>query len=464
VCVAARCADQHSQSETRWSTPLPPRLSNSPLLRTLATAILAGDPTVQGIKQRCTQTLGRPWRWLGPMAQRYVADHAGKIRPRRRDVVAFLIRDEGFQRARRTHRDKLHIAQWLGDPPRMQPLRKAAAWGLPEIASRAALAEWLGAKTAELEWFADLKDLNRRSQSGSLAHYHYRVLIKKTGTVRLIEAPKGRLKQMQRQILAEILERVPVHDAVHGFVKGRSIQTFAAPHVGQHVVLRMDLQDFFPSFGATRVAAFFRTAGYPESVAERLAGISTNAAPASVWTGIDADWETREIYRRAHLPQGAPTSPALANAMAYRLDCRLSGLARAAGVAYTRYADDLAFSGDAEFARRVERFALHAMAVAMEEGFKVHARKTRIERHGVRQRLAGLVVNQHLNIARDEFDQLKAILTNCVRHGAASQNREGHPAFLEHLRGRVGFVESVNPARGAKLRTIFERIAWNDRS
>jgi RNA-directed DNA polymerase len=253
-----------------------------------------------------------------------------------------------------------------------------------------------------------------------------------------------------------------MHDAVHGFVKGRSIKTFAAPHVGRHVVLRMDLRDFFPSFRAARVAAFLRTVGYPEGVAERLAGVCTNAAPWSLWAdhGAEVEWETRQMYRRPHLPQGAPTSPALANAMAYRLDCRLSGLARAAGAAYTRYADDLAFSGDEEFARRVERFAVHAMAVAMEEGFSVHARKTRVMRQGVRQRLTGLVVNQRINVARDEFDRLKAVLTNCVRHGATSQNRKGHAAFREHLSGRVGFVESVNAVRGAKLRGVFERIVW----
>jgi hypothetical protein len=298
--------------------------------------------------------------------------------------------------------------------------------------------------------------------------------------VRLIEAPKRRLKQMQRRILAAILEQAPMHDAVHGFVKGRSIQTFATPHVGRHIVLRMDLRDFFPSFPAARVAAFFRTLGYPESVAERLAGICTNAVPLSVWAGSNptsegtsdmghpagsetrhlVDWETRQMYRRAHLPQGAPTSPALANGMAYRLDCKLSGLARAAGAAYTRYADDLAFSGDAEFARGVTRFAVHAMAVAMEEGFAVHARKTRVQRQGVRQRLAGLVVNERVNVGRDDFDRLKAVLTNCVRMGPESQNRAGIAGFREHLRGRVGFVESVNAARGKKLRGIFERIVW----
>jgi RNA-directed DNA polymerase len=429
----------------------------------LAGAMLAGDATVHGIKDRCARTLGHRWRWLGPLARRYVKEFAGQTRPRRRDVVAFLVRDEGFERARWAHRDKLRVVEWLGEPQQMQPVATAVGWGVPAIATVGELAEWLGVESAELEWFADLKGLTGRAEAGGrLRHYHYRLLAKKSGSVRLIEAPKGRLKQMQRRILAGILEQAPMHDAAHGFVKGRSIQTFARPHVGRGVVLRMDLRDFFSGFRAARVAAFFRTMGYPERVAERLAGLCTNAAPRSVWAGCETeiDWETQQMYRRAHLPQGAPSSPALANAMAYRLDCRLSGLARAAGAAYTRYADDLAFSGEGEFLRGVARFAVHAMAVAMDEGFTVHARKTRVERQGVRQKLAGLVVNERLNVAREEFDRLKAVLTNCVRHGAASQNREGHPAFREHLRGRVGFVESVNAARGAKLRGILERIVW----
>lgn len=458
--LTARCADLSTQSETRWSTPLPPRLSNSPLFRFLVRAILAGEPSVDGITERCARTLGRPWRWLRPMARRFVREFAGQPRPRRREVVAFLLADEGFAEARHVHAGKLRVVEWLGEPQQMQPMLAAWGWSVPAIESVGELAAWLGVKAKELEWFADLKDLNRRRTEAKLGHYHYRVLTKNSGGVRLIEAPKGRLKQMQRQILAEIFQRVPVHDAVHGFVKGRSIHTFAAPHVGRHVVLRMDLRDFFPSFRAARVGAFFRTMGYTESVAARLAGICTNAVPGRVWAGAEVASETRQMYRRPHLPQGAPTSPALANAMSYRLDLRLSGLARAAGAAYTRYADDLAFSGDAEFARGVERFAIHAMAVAMEEGFDVHARKTRVMRRGVRQHLAGLVVNEHANVRRDDFDRLKALLTNCVRHGAASQNRDGRAAFREHLLGRVTFVESVNAARGAKLRAMYERIVW----
>jgi hypothetical protein len=81
-------------------------------------------------------------------------------------------------------------------------------------------------------------------------------------------------------------------------------------------------------------------------------------------------------------------------------------------------------------------------------------------RQGVRQRLAGLTANEKPNVIRADFDLLKAILTNCVRFGPASQNREGHPAFRAHLEGRLGFVESINAAKGSRLRRIWERIVW----
>ena len=235
-------------------------------------------------------------------------------------------------------------------------------------------------------------------------------------------------------MLAEVLERVPVHAAVHGFVRGRSIQTFAAPHVARAVVLRMDLREFFTSIPAKRVACLFRTAGYPDQVAALLAGLCTSVAPARVWRDIKAGQpeelrEARERYRWPHLPQGAPTSPALANLCAYRMDCRLSALATAAGYAYTRYADDLAFSAAESRGRgEMERFLARVAAIAAEEGFALHHRKTRVMRRSVRQHLAGLVVNERVNVARDEVDRLKAVLRNCVRWGPASQNRGGRGA------------------------------------
>jgi RNA-directed DNA polymerase len=175
----------------------------------------------------------------------------------------------------------------------------------------------------------------------------------------------------------------------------------------------------------------------------------------------DCRWHARVLYCRPHLPQGAPTSPALANLCTYRADCRLSGLARSVGAQYTRYADDLAFSGDRGFERGIERFSTHVAAILIEEGFHVHHRKTRVMRQGVRQHLAGVVVNRHLNIMGNDFDRLKATLTNCIRLGPEGQNRDTHANFRSHLEGRINFVEMINPIKGNRLRRIFEQIEWN---
>ena len=439
-------------------------MPNRALVNVLARSFLAGEPAGEPIVARGARTLGKPWRWLRPLARRYVASVAGRVRPRHRDVVQFLRQDPGFARAQSKH--KLSIADWLSEPQRMQPVPAAEMWDVPAIGSAGALADWLGITLTEMLWFADLKRLAYKTSPEQLGHYHYRVLAKKSGRIRLIEAPKTRLKELQRRILAGILGKIPPHPATHGFRKGRSIQTFVAPHVGRRVVLRMDLRDFFPTFTAARIQALFRTAGYPDSVADLLAGICTNATPRVAWRHFDFDVdrslirEARVLYARRHLPQGAPASPALANLCAFRLDCRLFGLAQAAGAEYTRYADDLAFSGGEEFERCVERFSVHAASILLEEGFWVNHRKTRIMRQGVRQHLAGLVTNERINIRRSEFDRLKAVLTNCVRFGPESQNRDAHPSFRSHLEGRVAFVEMINPARGKRLRSILERIRW----
>ena len=435
-------------------------------LQMLARAVLTGELTPEAIVDRVSELFGGPCRWFRAPARRLVNGFAGRTMPREREVLDFLLRDVGFWRAWLKHRNKLSVAKWLMEPQALRLVPAAAKWNLPEIESVGGLAEWLGVSVGELEWLADLKGFDYRREPSPMSQYSYLVLTKKSGTVRLIEAPKSRLKKIQQQILTQILDRISPHDAAHGFVRGLSIKSFVSPHAGRRVVLKMDLSNFFPTFRAARIQTLFRTLGYPEPVADLLGGICTNAVPLYIWNTRPIDvsagyWrEVRDVYARPHLPQGAPTSPALANACCYRLDCRLAGLARSAGGNYTRYADDLAFSGDEEFERGIERFAAHVGAILLEEGFAVNFRKTRIMGQGARQRLAGLVANKFVNIPRTDFDRLKAILANCVRHGPESQNREGHPQFRLHLEGRIGFVESVNPHKGKRLRKILDQIAW----
>jgi len=139
---------------------------------------------------------------------------------------------------------------------------------------------------------------------------------------------------------------------------------------------------------------------------------------------------------------------------------RLHGLAQAVGAVYTRYADDLAFSGGEMLARGARRFQVAVAVIAAEEGFAVHFQKSRFMRQRVCQQLAGIVVNERLNIRRTVYDELKAILTNCIRHGPHTQNRAAHADFRGHLLGRIAHVRMIHSQRGVKLQGLFERIVW----
>ena len=342
-------------------------------------------------------------------------------------------------------------------PQKMQ----AARWPVPPLDTEADLLRLLGLYDSELFHLAGLGRRERLRPEGPLRNYHYVWRRKKGGGARLIEAPKLRLKLVQRAIVAQILKLVPVHPAATGFVRGRSIQSHAAPHVGRAVVVRLDLREFFPSISGARVTALFHTLGYPERVAQLLAALCTNAVPRSVLRLEDAlDTWKQGLLSSRHLPAGAPSSPMIANLCAHALDRRLSGLAKSFGAHYGRYADDLTFSGDAAFVPRTQTFAQLVTAIASEEGFRVHAQKTRIMRGGRRQSVTGLVVNERLNVARPEYERLKALLHNAALHGPESQNREGIARFQEHLRGRIAHVAATNPRRGERLLEEFGRIRW----
>ncbi len=225
----------------------------------------------------------------------------------------------------------------------------------------------------------------------------------------------------------------------------------------------MDLKDFFPSIGGGRILGLFRMMGLPVDVAKLLAGLTTTQTPIDIIEparpeGCRGAFRQSRLYLRPHLTQGAPTSPAIANLVAFQMDKRLSGLAHSCGVRYTRYADDLLFSGDSGFRSKLKRFAATVGAIAIEEGFEVNYRKTRILPIAQRQRVAGLILNGRGNVERKEFESLKATLFNCIRFGPDSQNRDQHPAFKQHLLGRINWMAQANPARGEKLIKLFEQI------
>jgi RNA-directed DNA polymerase len=261
----------------------------------------------------------------------------------------------------------------------------------------------------------------------------------------------------------------------------RTLGTHATRHTGRGVVLRIDLRDFFASVSAGRVYETFTTLGYSPAVSHALTGLCTNVVPAAVWekvrsAGADRSaraagpvgagaagaaevqawfWLGRSLAT-PHLPQGAPTSPALANLAAFRLDRRLTGLASRFDAEYSRYADDLTFSG-----ADLRGLPAAVEAVVRDEGFAPNPRKTVIRRSARRQSVCGIVVNVHPNAARPEYDRLRAILHDAAAHGTARANRAGVDHFEEHLRGRVAWVAALNPARGRKLAAMLDAIDWD---
>ena len=300
----------------------------------------------------------------------------------------------------------------------------------------------------------------------ALQHYRYRWLEKRSGGLRLLEAPKPQLRSIQRRILHELLEHIPPHAAAHGFRKKHSCLSNAERHVGQHVVVHFDLQDFFLHVRGARVSGLFRTLGYPEEATRVLTGLCTHRTPARVMSVVGrgtpprVDWALSKRYQEAHLPQGAPTSPYLANLCAFRLDLRLHGLAERLHGHYSRYADDLVFSGGRELAGALERFMPLVGAIVLEEGFVLNHHKTRVMRMGSRQKVTGIVVNQRPNLVRADYDALKATLFNCARYGFKSQNLEGHLDYRAHLLGKIAHVRHIHPARGARLLEMFSAIVW----
>lgn len=247
---------------------------------------------------------------------------------------------------------------------------------------------------------------------------------KRSGGMRQIEAPRVSLKMVQRAVLEHVFGNVNHHEACHGFRTGRSIATNASSHVGKDVVLNLDLQDFFPSVTAQRVYGVYRS---------------------FVGEGVYTRFLTDISVFKGRLPQGAPTSPMIANLVCIRLDCRLAGLAKKHGMDYTRYADDLTFSGS----ESVIRYIPAIKAIVASEGFRIALQKLRIHRKGSRQEVTGLTVNQQVSVPRAIRRRLRAAVHTATKGNTPTW--KDVDVTPEALKGHITFVSSIHPDLGSKL-------------
>lgn len=434
-----------------------------PHFRALASGFLAGAWTEEGLIERGAKTLGTKPRWLRRLVTSVLTAFPDPPRNTREALAAFLAARPSLHRHLAALPAPL-IKEWLVDVPRMVPTR----FNVPFIDTSSDLAALCGVDPPMLDWFAARRGRSREKVD-ALQHYRYAWVPKNRGGYRLLEAPKPRLRSIQRRILRGILDQVPAHSAASAFRRGGSVMAFAAPHTARGVVVRVDLEDFFPSTPGPKVVGLFRELGYPDEVVTSLAGLCTHRIPASVAArcphgGLSenpgARWRSLKRLQDWHLPQGAPTSPALSNLCAFGLDVRLQAAAVACEARYTRYADDLAFSWGDEVAAPVSHFLSLVEGIIRDEGYRINTKKTRVMRRSRRQVLAGTVINDRVHVSRAERERLEAILTNCARYGPEGQNRMGVHNLEAHLAGRVAWVTQLEPRHGMHLEALFARVAW----
>ena len=404
----------------RWFRPLRRDVSR---LRT-------GDGDPGAAVEEIVDTKGGPLKPLhrrlalrdGRLLPTRVKDRRRKLRP---DDEAMRLFSPSQRTQNRTARDLLADEEQL------------MRHGLPVWKTEAALAAALGVTVRQLWYFAchRLRDTS--------PHYVTFAIPKRRGGERLIMAPKRFLKALQRRLNELLVNHLPVSEAAHGFRKGRSIRTNAEPHVGQGIVVRVDLADFFPTVTYARVRGYLIAIGYSYPVAASLALLLTEAERQPV----EVDGTTFHVpVGQRHCVQGAPTSPGLCNAIFLKADHRIAGLARKFGFNYTRYADDLTFSGSANH-DAARAMVQHLGRLLTEEGFTVNTAKTSIQTRRGRQSVTGVVVNDTAGLSRQERRRLRA-MAHRLRHTDTPD-----PADVAHLEGKLNYLAMLNPAQAAALRS-----------
>ena len=321
---------------------------------------------------------------------------------------------------------------------------RLSKWNLPDFATHRDLALAMDITVGELRFLSYGRKVSK------FGHYRRFLIPKKRGGHRLISAPMPRMKEAQHWILENILSPIPLHESAHGFRAEHSILTNATPHCGAETVINLDLKDFFPNITWPRVFGLFKNMGYSPSIATILTQLCTEPPVED----IELDGETWQVATgKRHLPQGAPTSPAITNLLCRRLDARMSGIARKHHFHYTRYADDLTFSTKGRNRVYARKLLWQVKKVIYEEGFTIHPDKLRLMDRGRRQEVTGLVVNEEKpTVPRKDVRAFRALL-----HQMSTKDPEGchwrgdRKRTLAKINGFANYLNMVDAERHQKL-------------
>lgn len=288
-------------------------------------------------------------------------------------------------------------------------------------------------------------------------HYRRLELWKKSGGVRILHVPDDELKVIQRRILRQILMKFSPSEYASAYVRRRTLPHHAAPHVGKRYLLKLDIADFFGSIRFEQIhRSVFHSGYFPKQIGVML---------------------TKLCCFRGALPQGAPTSPAISNLVMRQFDRNMGRWCASRGIAYTRYSDDMAFSGERPLYPVYEK----AKAMLEEMGFTLNEQKTRFVSNAGRQSVTGLTVNEKISVSREYKRRLRQEIYYTLKFGAVDSIlkagrrdfiREGKPdaeRYLQHLIGKAQFVLQIEPGNvwfadiKMALQKEIERSKYNDR-
>ncbi|MEO2032681.1 MAG: reverse transcriptase family protein [Planctomycetaceae bacterium] len=322
---------------------------------------------------------------------------------------------------------------------------RLAELDLPVLRNAEDIATQIGIDARKLQWLCFDRKVSK------VDHYNRFQIPKRNGGMRPISSPKPRMRKAQDWIRLNLLSKMLPHTRIAtAFRPGKSIVDNAQPHAGKAVVVRIDLKDFFPSVTFWRVKGLFQYCGYNEGVATMLGLLCTESLRAKV----KLDGKTFFVANGPRvLPQGACTSPDLANFICRKLDVRIDGFAKSFGFEYTRYADDLIFSHPQARAN-VRVLTKVVYKIVREEGFEPNLDKTAIMgKHG-RQMVTGLLVNDVPRVSRHDARRFRAIAHQCRTIGYAQVSEKLGCDAKSYLKGYLSFVRMVNEDQGSQLEQL----------
>mgnify|MGYP005878580941 FL=1 len=269
--------------------------------------------------------------------------------------------------------------------------------------------------------------------------YHEIKIPQKSGETRTLDIPSVDLKYVQKWILVNILNKMHISNYANGFVKNKSILTNAQNHLNSECIVNIDIKDFFPTVTLEQVFRIFKYYGYTKKLSYTLAKLCT-------YRGI--------------LPQGSPASPAITNIICLRLDKRLAALGKKYDASFSRYADDITFSGK----KTVAHLLPYAINIIQDEGFLVNLDKTHISFRHQRQEVTGLIVNgDKVHISKQFKKRFRQEIHYCQKYGVQNHLEyinDHHSFYKEHMYGKAYFINMVEPSLGSELLNLLDNIPW----